>query len=99
MKTLTIKLILALTLVLGVSACSSSSDDSSGAGTETTIADVVLSEGKSVSCTDENTFSIEAKESNSPDVSFSTNTSTGVTTITYESTEGSAIVVGCVRSN
>jgi len=97
MRTLTIKFILSLALLVGLGACSSSSDSSSGS-TTSSIVDVLLTSGKSVSCSDENTFSVEPESGTSPDITFSTNTSTGVTTITYESTDGSATVVGCKQS-
>ena len=100
MKTLTIRFILVLALLAGFTACSSSSDDSGSSTNDTpsdTIADVVLTHGQSVSCSDTNTFSIEPSAGNEPDVTFSTNTATGVTTITYESSDGSATVVGCLQ--
>ena len=91
MKTLTIKLILSLVFLVGLGACSSGG----GGGDASSIADVTLTYTKSVSCSDANSFSIEPSAGNRPDITFSTNTTTGVTTITYNSTDGSATVVGC----
>ena len=94
MKTIIIKSILLLTLMTWFSACSSS-DDSSSETKESSISDVVLTSGKSISCSDENSFSIEPSDGDTPNITFSTNTTTGVTTITYNSVDGSATVVGC----
>lgn len=94
MKTLVIKFLFPLMFLLGIVACGGG-DSSSGGSSGTDIKDVVLTHGKSVSCTDENTFSVEPSSGNSSDVTFTKNTSTGMTTITYNSLEGSATVVGC----
>jgi len=92
MKTLTIKLILSLVFLVALSACSS------GGGNDISVTnkdDIVLIYGESVSCSDKSSFSIEPLSGTTPNVTFQTNATTGVTTITYESIEGSATVVGC----
>jgi len=95
MKTIIIKFIFLMTLILGFSACSSSDESSTETKDTATISDVVLTYGNSISCSDENSFSIEPSDGNTPNITFSTNTTTGVTTITYNSVDGSATVVGC----
>ena len=96
MKFLIIKSIVALTILASLTACSSDSDTESDA-ISSEIQDIVLTSQESVTCSDENSFSIEPVDGVSPDVTFLVNVTTGVTTITYKSTDGSATVVGCKK--
>ncbi len=90
MKNLFVNLTLLLTLMITLGACSKSE---SGDSAE----DVVLTTGETISCSDATSFSIIPSEGDEPDITISKNTSTGVTTVTYDSTTGSATVVGCSK--
>lgn len=96
MKFLIIKSIVALAILASLTACSSDSDTEPDA-ISSEIQDIVLTSQESVTCSDENSFSIEPVDGVSPDVTFLVNVTTGVTTITYKSTDGSATVVGCKK--
>lgn len=92
MKNLILKFTVGIAIVVGFGACSGSSDSKSD---DSSPADIVLTHGNSVSCSDKSTFSVTPLEGNTPDVTFSTNTTSGVTTISYNSIDGSATVSGC----
>jgi len=96
MKTIMLKSILVLVLMVGFNACTSDEETTTSDETqESVITDVVLTYQQSVSCSDENTFYIEPSSGTTPDITFLRDTTTGVTTITYNSVDGSATVVGC----
>lgn len=94
MKFLIIRSIVTLAILASLTACGSS-DDTELDIVDSVIKDIVLTSGESVSCSDDNSFSIESSSETAPDVIFSINTTTAVTTITYTSADGSATVVGC----
>jgi len=94
MKKSIIYSIVSVVILATFTACSSSDDTKTGA-VDSNIEDIVLTSGESVVCSDENSFSIESLNETAPDVTFQVNTTTGTTTITYKSIEGSATVIGC----
>ena len=91
MKTLLINSILSVTLMITLGACSKSETTAVG------ITDVVLTSGETLSCSDATSFSITPSEGNEPEITVTKNTTTGVTTIVYDSTIGSATVIGCTK--
>ncbi len=93
MKNLLINAILSVTLMITLGACSSSETTN----TTPTTTDVVLTSGDSLSCSDATSFSITPSEGNEPEITVTKNATTGVTTISYDSSSGSATVVGCSK--
>ena len=94
MKTLLINSILSVTLLITLGACSKSETTDT---TPSTVTDVVLTSGETLSCSDATSFSITPSEGNEPEITVTKNTSTGVTTIVYDSASGSATVIGCTK--
>ena len=90
----TIKIILALALLLGMGACSKDeTTDTKTIGSST----IELTHGKSVVCSDASSFTLTPASGTTPEITVLKNTSTGTASITYNSIEGSATVDGCTQ--
>jgi ABC-type glycerol-3-phosphate transport system substrate-binding protein len=89
MKKITFKWIFLGAVALIFSACSGGGDSDSSS--------IILTHNKSISCSDESSFTISPVNQTSPDITVVKNTTTGVTTITMNTLDATATIVGCTE--
>jgi len=93
----TLKLLSLIVLTIGFSACGTTDDDSTSTTDINSSNTITITTGDTISCSGSTAFSVEPLDNYTPDIIFTRDTSTGVTTIKYNLTEGSALVLGCTE--
>ncbi len=89
MKKITLKWIFLGVVALTFSACSGGGDSDSSS--------ITLTHAKSISCSDESSFTVSPVDQTSPDITIVKNTTTGITTITMNTLDATATIVGCTE--